>query len=295
MTDEEHQDELRRRAEQLHAALACCEICPRRCRVNRLQGETGFCNTGERARLASAGPHYGEEDVLVGRGGSGTLFFGGCNLGCVFCQNADISHGSAGRAVSPRELAAAMLGLQERGCHNINFVTPTHVTPQLMAAILIARSGGLSVPVVYNCGGYEKLETLQALEGFVDVYMPDAKYADAEVARRLSAAPDYPEAMFTALREMHRQVGDLVTDDSGIATRGLLVRHLVLPNGLAGSRTILDFVAEQLSPDTYVNVMPQYRPSYRAHEYCDIARPATRAEFSEAYDYARGLGLRLAR
>ncbi len=295
MTAEVHAADLRQRAERLHAAMATCEICPRRCGVNRLGGEKGFCGTGERAISASAGAHFGEEDVLVGRRGSGTIFFAGCNLGCIFCQNADISHGREGREVSPREIAAAMLELQQRGCHNVNFVTPTHVTPQVMGAILIAREAGLRVPIVYNCGGYEALDTLRALEGFVDVYMPDAKYADGEAARQLSDAPDYPDVMFAALREMHRQVGDLATDADGVATRGLLVRHLVLPNAMAGSRTILDFLAAELSPNTYVNVMAQYRPCYRAHECPEITRPPTRAEFADAYNHAAGLGLRLAR
>ena len=284
---------LRERADALAASLACCEICPRRCRVNRLEGETGFCGTGADPLVASAGPHFGEEAPLVGTGGSGTLFFAGCNLGCIFCQNYDISHGRAGRPASPAELADAMLQLEQRRCHNVNFVTPTHVAPQMMQAIVLARERGLSVPIVYNCGGYESLETLRALEGFVDIYMPDAKYADGAVAAELSGAPDYPDVLFAALREMHRQVGDLAIE-GGIATRGLLVRHLVLPNGLAGSEQILDFLAD-LSPNTYVNVMAQYRPCYRASECARIGRPPTQREFVEAHGYATRLGLRLAR
>ena len=286
--------DLRERADALGASLACCELCPRRCRVNRLEGETGFCGVGAEALFASAGPHFGEEDVLVGRGGSGTIFLAGCNLGCIFCQNHDISHGRSGHPAAPADIARAMLQLERRGCHNINFVTPTHVAPQIMQAVAIARDDGLTAPIVYNCGGYEALDTLRALEGFVDIYMPDAKYADPEVARELSDAPDYPEVMLAALREMHRQVGDLVAE-GGIAARGLLVRHLVLPNGLAGSKTILDFLARELSPHTYVNVMAQYRPCYRASECKRIDRPPTRAEFLEAYEYAAHLGLRLAR
>ena len=286
--------DLRERADALHASLASCEICPRRCAVNRLEGETGFCGVAERALLASAGPHFGEEAPLVGRSGSGTIFFAGCNLGCIFCQNHDISHGRNGQPVTPADIARAMLRLERMGCHNVNFVTPTHVTPQVMQAIMIAREQGLRVPIVYNCGGYESLETLRALDGLIEIYMPDAKYADPEVARELSKAPDYPEAMFAALREMHRQVGDLAIE-GGIATRGLLVRHLVLPNGLAGSQTILDFLANKLSPNTYVNVMAQYRPCYRAHECERINRPPTHREFVEAHGYAARLGLRLAR
>ena len=295
MTDETDAADLRERAERLTAALACCELCPRRCRVDRLAGELGFCGTGADALFASAMPHFGEEDVLVGRNGSGTIFLAGCNLGCIFCQNYDISHERRGRPVAPEQIADAMLQLQERGCHNVNVVTPTHVTPQIRRAILLARDAGLRLPIVYNCGGYEALDTVRALEGFVDIYMPDAKYADREVARALSDAPDYPEVLFAALREMHRQVGDLATDGRGIATRGLLVRHLVLPNGLAGSAAILDFLARELSPRTYVNVMAQYRPCYRARECPEIGRPPTRAEFLEARGHAARLGLRLAR
>ena len=285
--------DLHERAERLYASLASCAICPRRCGVNRLEGEVGFCGVGAEALFASAGPHFGEEDVLVGRGGSGTIFFAGCNLGCIFCQNYEISHGRDGRPIDPDHLASVMIRLQGRGCCNINFVTPTHVTPQMMLAILRARDIGLRVPIVYNCGGYESLDTLRTLDGFVDIYMPDAKYADGAAAR-LSDAPDYPDVMFAALREMHRQVGDLEIRN-GVATRGLLVRHLVLPNGLAGSRAILDFLAGSISPRTYVNVMAQYRPCYRASECPEIDRPPTRQEFAEAHAHAARLGLRLAR
>jgi len=286
--------DLHERANQLFASLASCEICPRRCRVNRLEGEIGFCGVGAEALFASSGPHFGEEDVLVGRGGSGTIFFAGCNLGCIFCQNYEISHGRVGRPAAPADVARVMLRLEQRGCANINFVTPTHVTPQVMKAILIAREGGLTVPIVYNCGGYESLDTLRALDGFVEIYMPDAKYAEAGPARELSAAPDYPEVNRAALREMHRQVGDLAIE-GGLATRGLLVRHLVLPNGLAGSKAVLDFLATELSPRTYVNVMAQYRPCYRAGECPKVDRPITPQEFREAHAYAAQLGLRLAR
>ncbi|MFP4056581.1 MAG: radical SAM protein [Candidatus Brocadiia bacterium] len=285
---------LRQRSEQLHAALASCEVCPRRCLVNRLEGEVGFCGVGAEALFASAGAHFGEEDVLVGRGGSGTIFFAGCNLGCIFCQNYDISHGRQGRPVGPAEIARVMLRMERSGCHNINFVTPTHVTPQVVEAVRLARRDGLRLPIVYNCGGYESLHTLRALEGIVDIYMPDAKYADSEAAAELSDAPDYPDVMRQALVEMHRQVGDLHIE-GGIATRGLLVRHLVLPDDMAGSRQVLDFLARSLSPNTYVNVMPQYRPCYRARECEAIARPPTSQEFREAYRYAARLGLRLAR
>jgi putative pyruvate formate lyase activating enzyme len=230
----------------------------------------------------------------VGVGGSGTMFFAGCNLRCIFCQNYDISHRVAGSALLPEDLAGVMLRLQDMGCSNVNFVTPTHVTPQIMQAILAARARGLYVPIVYNCGGYESVETLRALEGFVDIYMPDAKYDDSDVASELSDAPDYPEVMRAALREMHRQVGDLQTED-GLATRGLLVRHLVLPDDMAGSRGVLDFLATEISPNTFVNVMAQYRPCFNAFDCRRISRTPTRTEFLDAYQYAQGLGLRLAR
>jgi len=287
-------EDLQERAERLFASMASCEVCPRRCRVNRLAGEVGFCGTGDEALVSSVGPHFGEEDVLVGHGGSGTIFLAGCNLGCIFCQNSEISHGREGRPCTPEVIAGLMLRLELHGCHNINFVTPTHVTPQLMQAILIARAKGLRVPIVYNCGGYESLDTLRALEGLVEIYMPDAKYAASGPALELSGAPDYPEVNRAALREMHRQVGDLEIRD-GIAVRGLLVRHLVLPNDMAGSRAVLDFIATEISPRTYVNVMAQYRPCYRAGECPKIARPPTREEFRQAYDHAASLGLRLAR
>jgi len=286
--------DLAQRAKALFASLGHCTICPRRCGVDRLDDEVGFCGVGEAALVASAAPHFGEEDVLVGAGGSGTIFFSGCNLHCIFCQNHDISHGASGKPLLPLDLAGLMLRLQGMGCSNVNFVTPTHVTPQVMLAILEARALGLHAPVVYNCGGYESVETLQALEGFVDIYMPDAKYDDGDVASELSDAPDYPEVMRAALREMHRQVGDLEIED-GLATRGLLVRHLVLPDDMAGSRAVLDFLAEEVSPNTFVNVMGQYRPCYHAAQCARIARRPTREEFTDAYEYARGLGLRLAK
>lgn len=255
--------------------------------------------------VASAGPHYGEERPLVGVGGSGTIFLAGCSLLCAFCQNHDISHGPSarlravsssnrrvGRAAGPAQIAEMMLALERRGCENINFVTPTHVTPWLTDAVRRARLDGLTVPIVYNCGGYELVETLQLLEGTVDIYMPDAKFWDADAAYRYTKARDYPERMREALKEMQRQVGVLRIED-GVARRGLLVRHLVMPNGVAGSMEVLRFIAEEISPDTYVNVMDQYRPMHRARDHAEIGRPITTEEFSEAYLYARGLGLNL--
>lgn len=284
---------MRERVRQAYEMMKSCGICPRKCGVNRLQGEVGFCGIGARAVVSSAGPHFGEEPPLVGRGGSGTIFFAGCNLGCVFCQNYDISHLRRGHEATPAATAEAMLRLERMGCHNINFVTPTHVTPHVMEAILIARDLGLETPIVYNCGGYERLEVLRLLEGFVQIYMPDAKYAGSEMAAKFSKAPDYPEVNRAALKEMHRQVGDLKIVN-GVATRGLLVRHLVMPNDVAGSIQVLDFLADEISPNTYVNVMDQYRPVFKAAEFPEIARHPHRKEFDRAYAYARKRGLRLA-
>jgi len=241
--------------------------------------------------VASAGPHFGEEAELVGRGGSGTIFFGGCNLGCIFCQNYELSHGREGVPVTVAALADIMFQLQRRGCENINFVTPTHFAHAVAAAVAEARPRGLTVPIVYNCGGYESVATLRLLEGFVDIYMPDAKYGPAAPAAKLSAAPDYFGVMTAALAEMHRQVGDLVTDGRGVATRGLLVRHLVLPAGLADSEPVLRFVATALGPGTFVNIMAQYRPCYRAGEVAGLARPPSRAEVEEVKAAAQALGL----
>ena len=252
----------------------------------------GYCGIGASAVVSSVGPHFGEEPPLVGRGGSGTIFLAGCSLLCIFCQNYDISHGRHGTPRTPADIAQMMLLLERRGCHNVNFVTPTHVMPRLLEAIMIARDGGLSVPVVWNCGGYESLEALRLLEGYVEIYMPDAKFGDAETARRLANAPDYPERMRAALKEMHRQVGDLVVE-RGVAKRGLLVRHLVMPGGGAETRAILDFLAEELSANSYVNVMGQYRPEFRARGDPVIGRCPTHEEIASARDHVRKRGLRL--
>ncbi|NOZ23587.1 MAG: radical SAM protein [Planctomycetes bacterium] len=284
---------MKKRVRQAYEMMKRCSICPRRCAVNRLEGETGFCGTGAKALVSSAGPHYGEERPLVGRGGSGTIFFAGCNLGCVFCQNYDISHHRRGQETTPEALAKAMRQLERAGCHNINFVTPTHVTPQIMEAIVIARENGLKVPIVYNCGGYESLEVLRLLDGFIQIYMPDAKYASGEMAKTYSRAADYPEVNRAALKEMHRQVGDLVIRD-GVATGGLLVRHLVMPNDVAGSKTVIDFLADEISPNTYVNVMDQYRPVFKAGDFPSIDRHLHPEEFAVVYRYAQRRGLRLA-
>jgi putative pyruvate formate lyase activating enzyme len=267
-----------------------CILCPRKCKVNRIKGEIGFCGIGDKPIVSSVGPHFGEESVLVGRGGSGTIFFAGCNLGCVFCQNYDISHYRHGRQMTIEQLAQSMLELQSFGCVNINFVTPTHVIPAIVSAIRSAREKGLTLPTVYNTGGYDSVKTLKLLEGFIDIYMPDMKYSNAKTAKELSAAHDYPEVNFAAVNEMHRQVGDLQVK-KGLAERGLLIRHLVLPENLAGSFEIIDFLAEELSPATTINVMDQYRPCYKASSYPKINRRPTYVEFESVRKYAIDKGL----
>jgi putative pyruvate formate lyase activating enzyme len=282
--------ELQRRILALEALTAECRLCPRACRARRFQSETGQCKVGRQAIVSSYGPHFGEEGPLVGLGGSGTIFLAHCNLQCVFCQNFEISQRGEGESTSPERLAQIMLDLQRLGCHNINFVTPTHQVFHLLQALPIAIEGGLTLPLVYNCGGYESLETLRLLDGVVDIYMPDFKYADADVAKRYSGVENYPGVAKAALREMHRQVGDLTLDTGGVARRGLLVRHLVLPADLAGTSEVVTFLA-QLSPNTYLNVMGQYRPCYRAHEHSPLARRPTAAEMARAFQLARAAGL----
>ena len=283
--------ELDERIEKLMAILNECNLCPRACGVNRNRGETGYCNSDNHLVVSSVQPHYGEEDVLVGTYGSGTIFLTNCNLGCLYCQNYDISHQSYGRRVTEEELALSMINLQKRGCHNINFVTPTHYTLQIVKALKIAIENGLHIPLVYNCGGYESRSTIALLDGIVDIYMPDMKYSDAEPAERYSNAPDYFEVCKEAVKEMHRQVGDLIVDNRGIAVRGLLIRHLVLPDGLAGSAKVFEFIATELSKESYVNIMVQYRPMYKAYEYKELNRGVTMSEYKEALDSAKAWGL----
>lgn len=284
--------ELERRIERGYRILEECSLCPRQCRVNRLEGEKGFCRAGRLPMVSSFGPHFGEEPPLVGRGGSGTIFLANCNLACQFCQNYDISQLGQGKEIPLEELANRILSLQRRGCHNINFVSPTHFVPQIIAALSLAIEGGLTIPLVYNCGGYESMETLCLLDGIIDIYMPDAKYSDADKAQTYSKAPRYPEKMKIALKEMHRQVGDLIVSEEGVAERGLLVRHLVLPYGLAGTREIMRFLAREISPHTYINIMDQYHPCYRAHYHPLLARRITPNEYQEAIDIALKEGLR---
>jgi putative pyruvate formate lyase activating enzyme len=283
--------ELRRRAHALLKALSRCELCPRRCRVNRSADERGFCRTGRHAVVSSYGPHFGEEDPLVGRGGSGTLFFTHCNLRCCFCQNYEISHQGVGREVRKEELAVRMVSLQERGCCNVNFVSPSHVVAQIVEALPLAVDAGLRVPLVYNTGGYDAPETLRLLEGVFDIYMPDYKFTRADVAEELAGAEDYPVRVRQALVEMHRQVGDLSVDEEGLATRGLLIRHLVLPHGLAGSEEAFRWVACRISRNTYLNVMDQYRPCHNASSNNLISRRTTQDEMHAAFRAARKQGL----
>jgi len=272
-------------------ALRSCRVCPRDCRVDRTGRETGRCRTGRYASVASFSPHFGEESPLVGSGGSGTIFFSSCNLLCSFCQNYEISHFNEGAPAGPQELADMMLRLQKAGCCNINFVSPSHVAPQILEALPAAIEGGLSVPLIYNTGGYDSIETLRLLDSVIDIYMPDFKFWDPAPAAAYCGAPDYPEKARAALKEMHTQVGDLVTDERGIAVRGLLVRHLVMPGGLAGTARIMSFIAEEISKKTYVNVMDQYRSCYLACEDGSISRRITRREYEEALKSADDAGL----
>ncbi len=289
----EEEGELAGRIEEAYRIFKNCELCPRRCEVDRQGGEKGFCRAPKRAVVYSRQSHFGEELPLVGQGGSGTIFFSNCNLRCVFCQNWPIAHEGRGRVVSDEELAKMMLDLQLKGCHNINLVTPTHVMPNILNAIRIALKDGLHLPVCYNTSGYERAEMIKMLDGIVDIYLPDYKFMDGAEAERynLAEAYDYPQKTGEAIIEMHRQVGDLVTDERGIAQSGLMVRHLVMPNRVAGTKEFVHWVAENLSTDTYVNIMSQYRVEHKAYEYEKIARAITPEEFVEAMEWAKDAGL----
>jgi putative pyruvate formate lyase activating enzyme len=283
--------EFKERIDKFMAILNECHLCPRACGVNRNRGETGYCKSDNHLMVSSVQPHFGEEDVLVGTHGSGTIFLTNCNLGCLYCQNYDISHLGHGQRMTEEELARNMLRLQRMGCHNINFVTPTHFTPQIVKALKIAIEDGFHVPIVYNCGGYESKSTIALLDGIVDIYMPDIKYGDEESARKYSNAPDYFAVCKEAVKEMHRQVGDLTVDERGIAVRGLLIRHLVLPNDLAGSAKVFEFIATEISEESYVNIMRQYRPMYKAYEYEELNRGLKISEYRAALDSAKKWGL----
>jgi putative pyruvate formate lyase activating enzyme len=283
--------ELEERSAALNARLASCDLCPWKCQADRTSSASGVCRNGSLAYLASYGPHLGEEAPLRGWRGSGTIFFSQCNLRCQFCQNYDISQTNAGEAVGTDRLAEVMLTLQEWGCHNINLVSPTHVVPQFVSALLIAARAGLRLPLVYNSGGYDSVKTLQLLDGIVDIYMPDMKYASSAAGSHYSKAKNYPEINQMAVKEMHRQVGDLDINSDGLARRGLLVRHLVLPGGLAGTGEIVSFLVGEISPDTYINIMDQYRPAYNAHLFPMINRPIRQDEHRQAVKMALQGGL----
>lgn len=278
---------LAERIKQLHSVYENCRLCPRDCRVNRIKGQTGRCQASAEVKVSSAVPHFGEESPLVGRRGSGTIFFSNCGLRCIYCQNYSISIEGEGIEISDKRLAEAMIKLQKLGCHNINLVTPTHYVPNIVSALHAAIEMGLRIPLVYNTSGYENIEILQLLENIVDIYMPDCKYLDpANAAKYSDGAYSYPYYVKIALKEMYRQVGDLQIE-KGIATRGLIIRHLVLPNRISGTEEFLKFVAENLSNTTYINIMRQYRPEYKAFEYPELARRISSKEFKEALDWAR--------
>jgi putative pyruvate formate lyase activating enzyme len=279
------------RIDKLKEVLKECTLCPRECRVNRLNGKYGVCRSSDRIVVSSLSAHFGEEQPLVGWNGSGTIFFTNCNMWCLYCQNYEISHLKRGEVISVTQLAEAMISLQQLGCHNINLVSPTHFTPQIAEALSTAIEKGLMIPIVYNSGGYESVETLKSLDGLIDIYMPDIKYSDNKNSRKYSGAKDYWDVVRKAVIEMHRQVGDLKINTFGIAERGLLIRHLVLPNNLAGSKTVVDFIAKEICLDSYVNIMDQYRPAFKAYQYPELSRHITSEEYDDVIQYAETLGL----
>ncbi|MCL2069582.1 MAG: radical SAM protein [Treponema sp.] len=284
--------ELERRERALWDRMESCGLCPRMCGVNRMAGRMGACSSGPDFKVASASPHFGEERSLVGRGGSGTIFFSNCNMLCAFCQNWQIAHYGEGRVTSHAELARMMLGLQHRGCENINLVTPTHVTPHILTALRLAIAGGLNIPLIYNNSGYELLEVLHLLDGVIDIYLPDFKYQDSEFGARLTQnAPDYQRHTSAAIKEMHRQVGFL-QQAGGVAYRGLLIRHLVMPENAAGSDVFVRWVVSELGPATHVNIMSQYSPQHKARSYPPLGRRLPLQEFDQAMGWARDAGLR---
>lgn len=285
--------DLLKKVKEAQKHITHCNLCPHECGVNRKE-EIGICQGNHRAIVSSYGPHFGEESVLVGYKGSGTIFFGHCNLSCVFCQNYKISSYGEGNTVSNEKLADMMLSLQNHyGCHNINLVTPTHYVPNILEAIYLASQKGLELPIVYNTGGYESMDTLKILEGVIDIYMPDFKYSYTKSGKRYSKVPDYPKRAKEALKEMDRQVGGLKTDNEGVAYKGLLIRHLMLPGGLEETKEVLEFIKEELSPDVLVNLMNQYTPSFKAFEYEEISKRLDVMEYKQAFDYGKELGLRL--
>lgn len=283
---------LRERRDMAYSYLESCRLCPRECGANRLKGEKGICGVDVRLWVSSYGPHYGEEPPLSGDNGSGTIFFTYCNLKCVYCQNYTISQLGDGDIVSEEDLANMMLYLQRLGCHNINLVTPTHFVPQILSALVMAVEKGLSIPIVYNTSGYEKLETLKLLDGIVDIYLPDMRYSSDVYSVKYSSAPRYPDVNRLAVKEMFRQVGNLVLDERGIAKKGLIIRHLVMPEDISGTESVLKFIAEEISKDTYISLMAQYRPEYKAQDFPPLNRRITREEYKRAIEIAKNLGLR---
>lgn len=284
--------ELQKRVEAAYKLLESCHVCPRECGVNRLKNDKlGFCRSGLNPVISSVSPHHGEEPPLSGTKGSGTIFLTNCNLRCAYCQNYPISQLGNGAERTPGELACQMIWLQEQGCHNLNLVTPTHFMPQILKAFSIARERGFTLPIVYNTNGYESLEALSLLDGIVDIYLPDMRYSDDAAARTYSVAPYYPEINRAAIKEMFRQVGNVVLDEDGIATRGLIVRHLVLPNGLSGTEGVMKFLAEEISKDVYISLMSQYFPACKAHEIKDLSRRISSDEYEEAYHIMQKYGL----
>lgn len=284
--------ELEKRVRVLKAMLADCVICPHQCKVNRLEGEKGYCRTLDKVIISGASPHFGEEDELVGKHGSGTIFFSHCNLKCVFCQNYEISYCGQGEEVDSGQLAEIMLSLQKKGCHNINFVSPSHVVSQIVEAIFIAAKKGLNIPIVYNSGGYDLTDTLKLLDGIIDIYMPDIKFSNDETAQKYLGVKEYSKIAKTAVQEMHRQVGDLKTDERNIAYKGLLIRHLVLPQNLAGTKEIMQFIAEKVSVETYINIMAQYYPAHQAYKLKELSRRISIDEYKNAVNSAKLAGLK---
>lgn len=282
---------LREKTEKLYLGLASCAICPRNCRVNRLEDKHGFCQTGRLSRVYSYFSHHGEEPAISGKNGSGTIFFSHCNLRCAYCQNYEFSQLGGGREAGEEELAGYMLALQREGCHNINFVTPTHVIPQILKALLLAIEGGLNIPLVYNSSGYDSAQTLRLLDGIFDIYLPDARYADSAISLKLSRAKDYPGVNQAALLEMYRQVGIARIDNGGIAESGLIIRHLVLPNNLSGTEEIMRFISQRLSKDTWISLMSQYFPCHKAEDYPEISRRVTQEEYLRAMNIMYSCGL----
>lgn len=283
--------ELIERSEMLHDLMKECRLCPNECKAERAKGETGLCHSTDEVLVSSYNAHFGEEPPISGFMGSGTIFFTNCNLSCVYCQNFDISQLRHGTGITTDQLAGIMLNLQNSGCHNINFVSPTHFVPQIVDALIIAIKKGLQIPLVYNCGGYESIETLKLLDGIIDIYMPDVKYSDSAIGEQYSGVISYWETVKTALKDMHRQVGNLKLNKREIAESGILIRHLVLPNKLAGTFDVLKFIADEISVDTYVNIMDQYHPVYKADQHSELNRYISKEEYGEAVDFAKKLGL----